>query len=129
MNLKCDNVECIQDRQEILEAFPLPTDINGVVIDDSDDDDDDYQENNCRNEFIHCEMPGCHSNYWRDKNGSTCSLCERENCEGCTDDGGYEDSDEEDSFGDDWLCKEWLTFGAVGHADDAVLEMDLVEVD
>lgn len=45
--------------------------------------------------FVHCEMEGCHTLYWKGKNGSTCEWCETEACESCADAGRWDDDYEE----------------------------------
>ena len=31
----------------------------------------------------HCQYPGCHTLYWRGKNGCDCEVCGLKVCEGC----------------------------------------------
>ncbi len=65
-------------------------------------------------EFIHCDIPHCHIQYWKHKNGTTCEDCDLQVCENCA-------MDDHAAFlyDDEFFCVDCLRFkvdaGDIGH--------------
>lgn len=71
VRMQCKRKECIKEWLEFVS-------------------DEEENANGYRNggyTYMHCEMEGCHTLYFKGKNGSTCEWCELEVCESCADDG------------------------------------------
>ena len=75
--MNCTKSECIQEWKE-------------YVKDDAENE-ASYEKGNYK--FVHCDEEGCHTLYWKGKNGETCAKCRREICEGHACDKGYFDED------------------------------------
>ena len=67
------------------------------MVSDDEENEGAYADGNYQ--WVHCEHDGCHTQYWKGKNGSTCEKCRRDICEGhACDTGDYDDDD------DTFLC-------------------------
>jgi hypothetical protein len=74
-NMKCQRKECIEQWEE--------------YVSDEEDNARGYSDGSYT--CTHCQVSGCHSIYWKGKNGGTCEGCRLEACEGCQDDGTFND--------------------------------------